>query len=275
MASGANGRKTFRLILIKPSHYDDDGYVIQWLRSPIPANSLGLPLRARARCAGARRARARSRRSTSWRSTRPTRASARTGSPSRSPRPAGGMVMLVGVQSNQFPRALDIARPLREAGVTVGIGGFHVSGTLAMLPAIDAERAAGARHRLLHLSPARPRRAGSTSCCKDAVDGQPQADLQLHERPARHRARADAAPAGLGDQAHLRREHQLRRRPRLPVPVLVLHHHQRAGPEIAPPLAGRRRAHRARQLPRRASSTSSSPTTISPATRTGSRSSTG
>src|SRR5215210_7363346 len=40
MASGANGRKTFRLILIKPSHYDDDGYVIQWLRSPIPANSL-------------------------------------------------------------------------------------------------------------------------------------------------------------------------------------------------------------------------------------------
>ena len=39
MAS-ASGRKTFRLVLIKPSHYDDDGYVIQWLRSPIPANSL-------------------------------------------------------------------------------------------------------------------------------------------------------------------------------------------------------------------------------------------
>jgi hypothetical protein len=28
------------LILIKPSHYDDDGYVIQWLRSTIPSNSL-------------------------------------------------------------------------------------------------------------------------------------------------------------------------------------------------------------------------------------------
>ena len=39
-----------------------------------------------------------------------------------------GMVMLVGVQSNQFPRALDIARPLREQGIKVGIGGFHVSG---------------------------------------------------------------------------------------------------------------------------------------------------
>jgi hypothetical protein len=27
-------------LLIKPSHYDDDGYVIRWYRSPMPANSL-------------------------------------------------------------------------------------------------------------------------------------------------------------------------------------------------------------------------------------------
>jgi len=32
--------KRFLIILIKPSHYDDDGYVIQWVRSPIPSNSL-------------------------------------------------------------------------------------------------------------------------------------------------------------------------------------------------------------------------------------------
>src|ERR1700742_4588342 len=32
--------KRFCLILIKPSHYDDDGYVIQWYRSTIPSNSL-------------------------------------------------------------------------------------------------------------------------------------------------------------------------------------------------------------------------------------------
>ena len=31
------------------------------------------------------------------------------------------LVMLIGVQSNQFPRALDIARPLREAGLQVAI----------------------------------------------------------------------------------------------------------------------------------------------------------
>ena len=34
------GGTTFHLILIKPTHYDDDGYPIQWLRSAIPSNTL-------------------------------------------------------------------------------------------------------------------------------------------------------------------------------------------------------------------------------------------
>src|SRR4051812_9857443 len=32
--------RRFCLILLKPAHYDDDGYVIQWFRSAIPSNSL-------------------------------------------------------------------------------------------------------------------------------------------------------------------------------------------------------------------------------------------
>jgi hypothetical protein len=32
--------RAFRVVLIKPSHYDHDGYVIQWLRSTLPSNSL-------------------------------------------------------------------------------------------------------------------------------------------------------------------------------------------------------------------------------------------
>jgi radical SAM superfamily enzyme YgiQ (UPF0313 family) len=44
-----------------------------------------------------------------------------------------GLVALIGVQSNQYPRALDIARRFREANVPVAIGGFHVSGCLSML----------------------------------------------------------------------------------------------------------------------------------------------
>jgi tRNA A37 methylthiotransferase MiaB len=58
-----------------------------------------------------------------------------------------GLVALVGVQSNQYPRALDLARPLRSAGIQVAIGGFHVSGCLAMLDGraveLDACRSLG------------------------------------------------------------------------------------------------------------------------------------
>jgi len=35
-----SAKQLFHLFLIKPSHYDDEGYVIQWARSSIPANTL-------------------------------------------------------------------------------------------------------------------------------------------------------------------------------------------------------------------------------------------
>jgi len=44
-------RKVFRVVLIKPSHYDDDGYVIQWVRSAIPSNSLASLYALAAKCA--------------------------------------------------------------------------------------------------------------------------------------------------------------------------------------------------------------------------------
>ena len=34
--------RRFQLVLIKPSHYDDEGYVIQWWRSLVPSNSLAV-----------------------------------------------------------------------------------------------------------------------------------------------------------------------------------------------------------------------------------------
>ncbi len=134
----ATGRR-FQLILIKPSHYDDDGYVIQWLRSAIPSNTLAVLHGLAADC--------RDRRvlgedidldisaydETNTR-IRPDRIAAAI-------RAAGGlgMVALVGVQSNQFPRARDIARRRRAEGVQVCIGGFHVSGCIAMLPELPAD----------------------------------------------------------------------------------------------------------------------------------------
>ena len=52
MATATTGtRKKFVIQIIKPSHYDDDGYVIQWLRAFIPPIA-GLPYR----CAGRQRA---------------------------------------------------------------------------------------------------------------------------------------------------------------------------------------------------------------------------
>ena len=45
--------RLFHLVMIKPSHYDDNGYPIQWVRSAIPSNTLaclnGLAEDARAR----------------------------------------------------------------------------------------------------------------------------------------------------------------------------------------------------------------------------------
>jgi radical SAM superfamily enzyme YgiQ (UPF0313 family) len=43
------------------------------------------------------------------------------------------VVGLVGVQTNQFPRAFDLARQFRAAGIDVILGGFHTSGTINML----------------------------------------------------------------------------------------------------------------------------------------------
>ena len=126
-----------RLVLIKPSHYDDDGYVIQWFRSAMPSNTLavlyGLALDCHQR-----------------RILGPdvdleitaideTNAYVNVDRLIRRLRGRKSLVALVGVQSNQYPRSIDMARRFRAAGIQVCLGGFHVSGTLAMLPGIQPE----------------------------------------------------------------------------------------------------------------------------------------
>ena len=129
-------KKLFRLVLVKPSHYDDDGYVIQWFRSAIPSNSLAALYGLARDCS--------ERGILGPDVTIDIHAFDETNTRIRPERIArlveeadDGMVMLVGVQSNQFPRALDIARPLVARGIQVGVGGFHVSGTIAMLDGDD------------------------------------------------------------------------------------------------------------------------------------------
>src|SRR5262245_33158207 len=139
LAPAISRKRRFQLVLIKPSHYDDDGYVVQWWRSSIPSNSLAC-VYTLARDAADRKVLGPEVDTdiTAFDETN-TRIKVK-GIISLIRRHGGfGMVGLVGVQSNQYPRALDIARPLRAAGLPVVIGGFHVSGCLAMLGGVTPD----------------------------------------------------------------------------------------------------------------------------------------
>jgi radical SAM superfamily enzyme YgiQ (UPF0313 family) len=134
LAPAVTTKRRFQLMLIKPSHYDDDGYVVQWWRSSIPSNSLAC-VYTLARDAAERGVLGPDVEIdiTAIDETN-TRINVKEVARLIRRHDGFGMVGLVGVQSNQYPRALDIARPLRAAGVPVVIGGFHISGLLAMLP---------------------------------------------------------------------------------------------------------------------------------------------
>ena len=138
LTSRTSQRRRFCLVLVKPSHYDDDGYVLQWLLSPIPSNSLAALYGLAKDCA--ERAVLGGDVAFDIQVFDETNIRIRPDRIARMIEQAGdGMVMLVGVQSNQFPRALDIAASLRARGIKVCIGGFHVSGVISMLDGVDAD----------------------------------------------------------------------------------------------------------------------------------------
>ena len=120
MSGAATKTKTkFQLILIKPTHYDDDGYPITWMRSHIPSNTLaalyglGDDCQRRQVLGPDVEIVMRPIDETNTR-VRPDRLMAEI-------RRTGGkaLICLVGVQTNQFPRAVDIARPFLTAGFPV------------------------------------------------------------------------------------------------------------------------------------------------------------
>ena len=127
-------KKVFHFVMIKPSHYDEDGYVIQWARSVIPSNTLAVLYGLGLDCAERQvlgehveiELTPYDETNTRIKVGNIVKMIERTG--------GHGLVAFVGVQSNQYPRAIDLGREFRAAGVQVCIGGFHVSGCLAMLP---------------------------------------------------------------------------------------------------------------------------------------------
>jgi hypothetical protein len=133
------GSPIFHFVMIKPSHYDDDGYPIQWLRSAIPSNTLA--------CLNALAEDARKREvlgtgvDIRLHTYDETNRRVRPDKIIQMIQREGGRALIgfVGVQSNQFPRAVDLAQPFIDARLPVCIGGFHVSGCIAMLPELPAD----------------------------------------------------------------------------------------------------------------------------------------
>jgi radical SAM superfamily enzyme YgiQ (UPF0313 family) len=141
--ASAPARRRFRVVLIKPSHYHDDGYVIRWWRGLVPSNSLAALHGVALDCAQRRVLGADVDIEIDVIDETNTRVNIAKLLRRFRKDNGFGMVALIGVQTNQYPRALDIARPFRAAGVPVVIGGFHVSGCIAMLDgsAVDLDHA--------------------------------------------------------------------------------------------------------------------------------------
>jgi radical SAM superfamily enzyme YgiQ (UPF0313 family) len=124
--------RTLRVVLIKPSKYDDEGYVVRFWRGVLPNNSLhvlhGLTEDVKRRGVfGDIAIQVDTFDETAQKV--PVKQIVRW-----SRQPATKLVVgLVGVQTNQFPRALDLGKQFRAHGIDVIMGGFHTSGTINML----------------------------------------------------------------------------------------------------------------------------------------------
>ncbi len=128
----------FQIYLIKPTRYHDDGYPLQWWRSIVPSNSLACmagivedALKRRALGATQADVHTIDEIHSKVEPKRIARDIAKAG--------GRGFIGFVGVQSNQFPRTMEMAREFRASGLPVCIGGFHVSGCMAMLGELPPE----------------------------------------------------------------------------------------------------------------------------------------
>ena len=126
--------KRFHVVLIKPSRYDDNGYVISWFRGVLVSNSMAV-INALTEQADSEKVLGPDveiithfydetvRRIPVKRLVREVQLDVDR-----------AIVCMVGVQTNQFTRAVDLGKEFIACGLNVMIGGFHVSGSIQMLP---------------------------------------------------------------------------------------------------------------------------------------------
>jgi radical SAM superfamily enzyme YgiQ (UPF0313 family) len=131
--------KKLNIVLIKPSKYDDDGYVIRHFRGVLPSNTLA--------CLYALTDDVRKRKVlgddieivTEMLDETVHRINVKKIAKSGRKSGAKTIVGLVGVQTNQFPRASDLCLQFRDEGTDVILGGFHVGGLLALFDEIPED----------------------------------------------------------------------------------------------------------------------------------------
>ncbi len=130
--------KKFHVILIKPSRYDDDGYVVSWFRGVLVSNSMAVmnaltEQAEREKTLGPDVEIITHFYDETVRKIPVERLAREVESGDRA------IVCMVGVQTNQFTRAVDLGKEFMACGLNVMIGGFHVSGSIQMLPRIPDE----------------------------------------------------------------------------------------------------------------------------------------
>ncbi len=139
--------KKLQVIYILPSRYDDDGHVLRFWRGVLPSNTLAC-LKSLTQDLADRQALGEevSISVEAYDDTIQRVPFKRICRRAKDPDTAV-VVGMVGVQSNQYPRALDLSLKFREHGIQVMIGGFHVSGVLALneqpTPELDKALQAG------------------------------------------------------------------------------------------------------------------------------------
>ena len=131
--------KRFHVVLIKPSKYDEDGYVISWFRGVLVSNSMAM-MNALTEQAEHDKVLGPDveiithfydetvRRIPVKRLVREVQSGVDR-----------AVVCMVGVQTNQFTRAVDLGKEFIACGLNVMVGGFHVSGSIQMLPRVPDE----------------------------------------------------------------------------------------------------------------------------------------
>ena len=130
--------KRLEIVYVVPSRYDADGYVYQWWRGVVPSNSLAVLKGLTRNIVAKNPFPAVTVNVTSYDECIERIPVAKIAKLNRRS-DTRVVVGMVGVQTGQFARATDLALEFRKLGVDVMIGGFHVTGVLALFDELTPE----------------------------------------------------------------------------------------------------------------------------------------